>query len=124
MDGIPYAVRATNGKRAVSPGAICRSVTARITSDTAPLSAVPLPTVAAPEAASTTRTLLHATMHPHDPDVAMEGFLPQLYGARCRRSDTVERCYTGTASWAAATAHAADRASRHRAAVTLPVWLV
>src|SRR5215471_7647070 len=64
MDGIPYAVRATNGKRAVSPGAICRSVTARITSDTAPLSAVLLPTVAAPEAASTTRTLLHATMHP------------------------------------------------------------
>src|SRR6516162_1979169 len=124
MDGIPYAVRATNGKLAVSPGAICLSVTARITSDTAPLSAVLLPTVAASEAAATARILLHATMHPMTLTLRWRVFSPQLYGARCRRSDTVERCDTGTASWAAATAHAADRARRHRAAVTLPVWLV
>ena len=47
MDGIPYAVRAVNGKHAVSPGAICCSVTARMMPDTAPVSAG-LPVVAIP----------------------------------------------------------------------------
>jgi hypothetical protein len=51
MEGIPYAVRAENGKHAVSPAAIWRSVTARTMSDTAPpgaglLSATPAPEVA------------------------------------------------------------------------------
>src|SRR5215471_1265561 len=60
MDGIPYAVRATNGKHAVSPGAIWRSVTARIMSDTAPPSAGLLPMVAAPEAARETDPVISA----------------------------------------------------------------
>src|SRR5215510_10564872 len=60
MDGIPYAVRATNGKHAVSPGAIWRSVTARMMPDTAPPSAGLLPMVAAPEAARETDPVILA----------------------------------------------------------------
>src|SRR5947209_6877790 len=60
MDGIPYAVRATNGKHAVSPGAIWRSFTARTMSDTAPPSVGLLPAVATPEAASETDPVILA----------------------------------------------------------------
>src|SRR5215470_4636983 len=61
MDGIPYAVRATNGKHAVSPGAIWRSVTARMMSDTAPSSTGLLLTVAAaPEVALETDPVILA----------------------------------------------------------------